>query len=189
MPTLVVEDAVLNQLGDLEHDGEARRGRRPEGGDADAELLGDLEGPPHVDVADEPPHLGPPGRLYLPDERLQVPRHVAGVGVDELAKVLAVLVVGQPVRYVLQVDAAQRLRRGGVALGQRREHEHVVHLCVDEGDLEAVVDEAVRELHERGDVALARHGQHQHVALRHGWPRSVFLSLSTHRSSQNQQQW
>ena len=93
---------------------------------------------------------------------------MAGVGVDELGKVLAVLVVGQPVRDGCQVDAAQRLRRGGVALGQRGQHERVVHFGVDEGDLEAVVDEAVRELHERGDVALARHGQHQHVALRHG---------------------
>jgi hypothetical protein len=57
---------------------------------------------------------------------------------------------------------------------QRRDHQRVVHLGVDEGDLEAVVHQAVGELHERRDVALARHRQHHDMSLGHC---SLFLDL------------
>ena len=62
-----------------------------------------------MQVADDPLHLGPPRRLHFGDEPLQVPRNVPGVGVADLADVLAVLIF-QPVRDGRQVDAGQRRR-------------------------------------------------------------------------------
>jgi hypothetical protein len=110
--TFIADEPFLDQVGDPEHDGEARHGRRPETRDPDAEPPGDFEGPSHADVAHKPLHPGPPGGLHVGDEPLQVIRHVARVGVDELVEVLAVLVVGKAVRDGRQVDAAAQRRRG-----------------------------------------------------------------------------
>lgn len=82
--------------------------------------------------------------------------------VHELAEVLAVVAVCQPVRDAHQADAVERR-----TVGHGVEHERVVGLGVDEGDLDAMLDKTVGELHQRDYVALRGEGQGQDVESRH----------------------
>ena len=79
-----------------------------------------------------------------------------------MGEVLAVLAAAQAVRYGHHVDPAELAAPGRQGI----EDEAVVQLGVDEGDLDAVLDEAVGELHHRDDMPLRGVRQHQDARCR-----------------------
>jgi hypothetical protein len=166
--TVVIDDAIANEVLGAHDHGEHGRRRRPERSRGEPPPLGRVQRPRHAGVDHDARHPAQALAASAPsaavEKRLQPRRHGLRHGGIEPDQVVAVLAVVHPVRDPHQPQAppafSSRRASGGF-------HDAaVVELGVDEGDGEAPVEEAVGELHERDNVALGRVGEEERVRRR-----------------------